>query len=201
MRIRLLLARRLTRLGRWKEAEPYYPQNLQQTLIQYISDIRTGHDASKSDSARAASFADAARIARNQGMQLLGTELDPDFFCYDGSYQYSESPETRGINTGVKLTIPTQDEAARYVASALPHARRYHYKYIAADHAWSAAELMPDDDEKTAALLCEAGSWIKAADPQAADRFYKALVKRCPATKLGKAAVALHWFPDPATVR
>jgi hypothetical protein len=58
---------------------------------------------------------------------------------------------------------------------------------------------MPDGDPKTAALLCEAGGWIKFADPKAADRFYKALVRRCGDTELGKQADKLRWFPKAVT--
>jgi len=54
---------------------------------------------------------------------------------------------------------------------------------------------MPNESEETARVLCEAGSWLKARDPKAADRFYKALVRRCGTTPLGKKAAELKWFP------
>ena len=54
---------------------------------------------------------------------------------------------------------------------------------------------MPDQDDHTAAVLCEAGSWVKFSDPQRADRFYKALVIRCGYTELGTAADRKRWFP------
>jgi branched-subunit amino acid transport protein len=40
-----------------------------------------------------------------------------------------------------------------------------------------------------------AGSWLKNRDPQAADVFYKALVRRCPKTDIGKEADRIRWFP------
>lgn len=78
---------------------------------------------------------------------------------------------------------------------------RFHYRYRAAALAWEAAEQMPDNTEETARVLCTAGTWLKYRDPQAADRFYKALVNRCRQTVLGQEADRLRWFPnlpDPA---
>jgi len=54
---------------------------------------------------------------------------------------------------------------------------------------------MPDNNDETARMLCIAGSWIKGKDPEGADRFYKALVRRCGKTELGKQADKLRWFP------
>ena len=54
---------------------------------------------------------------------------------------------------------------------------------------------MPDNDDETARMLCIAGSWIKARDSETADRFYKAMVRRCGKTDLGKEADKLRWFP------
>ena len=54
---------------------------------------------------------------------------------------------------------------------------------------------MPDNSDDTARALIEAGSWLKARDPKAADRFYKALVRRCGTTDLGRRADQLRWFP------
>lgn len=54
---------------------------------------------------------------------------------------------------------------------------------------------MDDQSDETAAVLCEAGTWLKVRDPKAADRFYKALVRRCGTTDLGRRADQLRWFP------
>jgi hypothetical protein len=73
--------------------------------------------------------------------------------------------------------------------------RRFHYRYRAADLAWEAASLLPSGDEK-AGMLATAGSWIEHSDPQAADRFYKQLVRCCGSTELGREADELRWFPE-----
>ena len=54
---------------------------------------------------------------------------------------------------------------------------------------------MPNDDVHTAAVLCTAGKWLAPDDPVAADRFYKALVRRNRGLPIGEEADALRWFP------
>ena len=61
---------------------------------------------------------------------------------------------------------------------------------------WKCAELLPNNNELKARALCIGGSYIKIEDPQEADKFYKALVRTCGRTKLGKEAYKLHWFPE-----
>jgi len=192
--IRHLLARRLARLGRWKEARDYYPADVRTIFDDYIAAIRSGNNKKLSDSERATAFMKAARLAHDNGMEMLGTELDPDFFCFGGNFG-GDSTNTFPIGDRKKLTAPSDDELARYKANAPDDPRRFHYRYTAAEHAWSAAQLMPDDTDETAVVLNEAGCWLKDRNPKFADRFYKALVRRCPSTALGKAAAAQHWFP------
>ena len=73
-------------------------------------------------------------------------------------------------------------------------AKRFHYRYRAAELAWAAAYLMPNNSDETARILDTAGRWMAARDPQFAERFYQALVIRCGRTALGRAAAAKHWF-------
>ena len=54
---------------------------------------------------------------------------------------------------------------------------------------------MPDNTDETARILCTAGSWLKVSDPNTADLFYKALVRRCRKTAIGAQADAMRWFP------
>ncbi len=73
--------------------------------------------------------------------------------------------------------------------------RRFHYRWQAAALAWEAAQLMPNNTDETARVLCTAGTWLKDRDPEGADQFYKALVRRCRKTALGRQADVLRWFP------
>ncbi|HSZ58798.1 MAG TPA: hypothetical protein VK797_24225 [Tepidisphaeraceae bacterium] len=193
--LRHLLARRLTRIGRWKQARPYFPMELRPVLDQYIGAIRKGHDKTLAASARAESLWQAAQIARWSGMDLLGTELAPDGFENGGSFQNGTVPTARRESKD-ELLPPLADELRRSAQSAPQPARRWHYRYTAADHAWAAALLMPSDTDVLASVLCEAGGWLKGQDPGAADRFYKALVTRCPHTELGRQAGKKKWFPE-----
>lgn len=193
--LRHLLARRLTRTARWKQARPYFPLELRPVLDQYIDAIRKGHDKTIAARARAESLWQAAQIARWSGMDLLGTELSPDGFENGGSFQNGTVPEARR-QTKDEILPPLADELRRSAQSAPQPARRWHYRYTAADHAWAAALLMPSDTDALASVLCEAGGWLKGQDPAAADRFYKAMVTRCPHTELGRQARQKKWFPE-----
>src|ERR1041384_2483637 len=73
--IRHLLARRLTRLSRGIEAREYFPDEWQPHFDRLAQGLLIGHDESKPDAARAAAFWQAARIAREHGLDLLGTEV------------------------------------------------------------------------------------------------------------------------------
>lgn len=88
------------------------------------------------------------------------------------------------------------DEQRRVAAHPVEPEKRHHYRYVAADYGWRAASLMPDGADETALVLATAGSWIKYLDPVAADRFYKALVRRCRNTDLSRRADQRRWFPE-----
>jgi tetratricopeptide (TPR) repeat protein len=200
--IRHLLARRLTRIGRWKEAREFYPPELLDPFDKYIGGIRDGANAKLPKPQRAEALWIAARIARKSGLELLGTEGAPDYFIHGG--QFSDAP---GEDTDEparapkeKLLKASKDELDRYRQSVPEILKRYHYRYVAAGHAWDAAVMMPDQSNHTAEVLCQAGRWLAQRDPKAADRFYKALVLRCGKTSLGQTSQAVHWFPpEPKT--
>jgi len=111
-----------------------------------------------------------------------------------GNYVRKPASGVRGVAGSDELVPSTADERFRLKQNVVPE-RRYHYRYIAVEFAWQAADLLPDEWNETARVLCIAGSWLAAKEPKAADRFYKALVRRCGTTKLGKEADKLRWFP------
>jgi hypothetical protein len=193
-RLRYLLARRLARIGRRKEARPYYPAKWQMRLDAYLQAVRKGHNERLSSQERAAALWKAACIARYEGMELLGTEVEPDWFVYEGHFERARTSDVRSLPSSGELLASSTDEQRRLQQNVVPE-KRFHYRYEAADHAWRAVELMPDQSDQTARVLCIAGSWLKDRDPQAADRFYKTLVRRCGKTQLGREADRLRWFP------
>ncbi len=192
--IRALLARRLMRLDRADEALPYFTKALRDKAIAYQLALCDGHEKKRSASERAELLWKAATIARNDGMELLGTELEPDGVLYGGNFEAGLAAARLHPKTP-SIIAPTADEVKRAEQSALKPALRFHHRYLAADIAWEAIELMPDNDATAAARLCEAGGWIKAQDAKSADRFYKELVTRFAQTDLGAAAAKKHWFP------
>ena len=106
--VRELLARRLVRLGRCQDARPYFLPENQAILDDYISSIRDGYDAHRTADDRAGSLFDAARTARDHGMELMGTELGPDWASYGGDFERDDPAE----RTPAMLSI-SADEARR----------------------------------------------------------------------------------------
>jgi tetratricopeptide (TPR) repeat protein len=198
VRIRYLLARRLSRLGWWDEAWAYYPTKWQSRFDAYTQAVHDGENERLSKEERAAALWKAACIARYEGMELMGTEVEPDWFFYAGSFQRNPASLTRGsaeYAEQARLVSSSADEQQRIEQHVTEPEMRFHYRYKAIDFGWRAAELMPDDSDETARVLCIAGSWLAKLDPQAADRFYKAMVIRCGKTELGREADKLRWFP------
>ncbi|MEO6995806.1 MAG: hypothetical protein ABI273_19530, partial [Lacunisphaera sp.] len=187
-----LLARRLVRAGRIPEANGYFPAKEKALLALYAKDVRDGFNSMLRPKKRAEAFWRAAQLVRAQGMAFMGTELDPDFGIWDGEFAFDQTEDRLKEKSGPFSA--TTEERARLSSLPIP-ARRFSYRYRAADLAWWAAALLPNGSEETATILNTAGGWLKARDPVEANRFYQALVIRCGRTTLGKAATDLHWFP------
>jgi tetratricopeptide (TPR) repeat protein len=193
-RIRHLLARRLARLEQWAEARSFYPQDCLAAFDALESALRRGRDNHAAKAQQASALWAAAGIVRTNGMQLIGTEVGPDWAIHGGDYEFGVDAAGRTNSLALK---PTDDELARADQHGVQPETRFHYRYQAAELAWQAAQRMPDQDKDTARVLWTAGCWLKDRDPQAADRFYKALVIRCGKTPLGRAADEKRWFPPP----
>jgi hypothetical protein len=131
---------------------------------------------------------------RAEGMSLRGTELGPDYAIWHGYYSHGLSLLSR--EQLPDRLRPSSDELVRASLPEIDSGHRFHYRYTAADLAWTASTLMPDDNEVTARVLTEAGGWLKARDPRTANRFYQALVRRCANTPQGEEAARKHWFPS-----
>jgi hypothetical protein len=199
-KIRGLLARRLMRLDRWKEARPYFPPANQAILDSYVAAIRDGHNADRSDDDRADSCLLAARLARIHGSELFEHDSEPSRGGYEtasGRRQYFAitivaSREHPIPNTSLGATPDEINRATRYAPKRYS---RVEISLIAAGHAWSAAALMPDESDETARVLCTAGNWIIANDAKTAAPFYRALIGRCSTTDLGRQAAKINGLP------
>lgn len=207
--MRYLLARRLVRVGRFDEAREFFPEAQRVVFDSYVRDVRTGYDLQQPTRKRAEAFWLAAKVMRKLGMELQGTSLHPDYAMWRGQYEYprtwsrrayagigpsgaSWNPDGPEWKTGV-LFGPPADELRRAVEAKVPK-NRFHYRHRAAELAWLAAALLPNDDDMTALILNTAGRWIAVRDPKQANLFYKTLTLRCPNTVLGKGAAQRSWL-------
>lgn len=194
--IRHLLARRLTRESRGREAQPYFPPEWQEALRPLLTALDAAEDAAAPAAVRAQQLFTAAWIIRTNGLELLGTELAPDWFIYAGQFESSLTWQDRATNNlDARINLATEAELERAARHRTDPDKRFHYRYQAALLGWEAAKLLPDNTDETARILCTAGSWLKTRDPNTADLFYKALVRRCRKTAIGAQADAMRWFP------
>ncbi len=171
--LRALLGRRLLRTGRYAEAVAYFPPMLRDTAAAYA---KARLDAPKQGRIeRAETLFRAARLARESGMELLALELAPDAALFEGSYELTDP------------TLDTQDrdlvgadEAQRVIASRPQPVRRFHYRFVAADLANQAADLVPARSQAFAAILCSATGWLINRDPAQARSYYRRYVDHGP---------------------
>ncbi len=188
--LRALLGRRLVREGRVAESIPYFTDELQPRTRTLAAELGKAADPKLPALDRARAGFRAACITRKGGLTLQATESEPDWAEYGGNYDLGSLTSNRKDQT---IFAPSPDELARIERHQAQPDKRFHYRFRAADIAWQAAQLLPSGDEK-AGVLATAGNWIEKQDPKAADRFYKALVRCCGNTELGRAADAERWF-------
>ena len=210
--LRYLLARRLARENRLKEAREFMPQELLPLLDHYIALDRARRSGRYSGEAGAAIVWRQALIHRHFGAELFSTDGAPDsgarWWSYSAvdfsarnfqkgwSHDWSREPKYEASQKAGELAIPavTADEIRRVGIYSLPGKRRFHYRYAAADLAWEAGNLLPRNHPLLPRLYNTAGQWLSARGPAAADRFYQAMVRRCAKTQEGQAADSSRWF-------
>jgi hypothetical protein len=146
----------------------------------YRNALRRGDDADAYAEDRADALWLAATIAHDYGRRLF----------YRSSSDNSEWRDDRNW----KVLRRRPDEAARFAASEREEMDPNYPTYVAGALAWRAAELLPDEDDQTARILNTAGRWYSTSDKHHADLFYKALVRRCGTTALGRRADRIGWF-------
>src|ERR1041385_1444734 len=98
-------------------------------------------------------------------MELIGTEVAPDWHCYSGD-QAILTGEYRATNAVAVLLRSSTNELRRYAAHAPDPNRRFHYRYQAAGLCWEAAKLLPNNNDLTAYVLWQGGSFLKYLDRQ-----------------------------------
>jgi hypothetical protein len=194
--IRYLVARRLTRAFRGNESREYYPAEWASSFEGLMNALTNAWNDTLPAADRAQAFFEAAWISRTNGMELLGTEVEPDWHVHEGQFDEGVTGTDRANNPKAKVIVANEDELNRNSEHHANPELRFHYRYQAASLAWEASRLMPNNSDETARVLCIAGSWLKYRDPDTADIFYKSLVKRNRRTALGAEADGRRWFPE-----
>ena len=193
--LRYLLGRRLIRAGRLGEAQPYLPAAMESPLGSLRGALLHAEEPGQSADRQAAAYFRAACVTRKQGLELMGTELEPDWFIYEGQYEmeYRDEMQKRAENPHLK---PGPGEVEKTVSNRPEPDKRFHYRYRAAELARKAADLLPDGSGEKARYLATAGTWLKTRDREAARPFLKALLDCCSQTELGQKAQRAKWFPE-----
>ncbi|QWT22550.1 hypothetical protein KPL74_11245 [Bacillus sp. NP157] len=167
--LRYLLGRRLMRAGRYDEAYAYLPASgdkrfgdvdLVAKAKAYAQAVHDG-DSAWTDIGKAEARYQAAVIAREDGMELLGYEQGPDYFDNGGMFQGGSGQSAEKL----KGDYVTAGERQRFKDSIAQPDRRLHYRYLAADRAVSAADLLPPRSQAFAATLCQATHWMLEGPP------------------------------------
>lgn len=168
-RLRRLLARRMMRVGRFDDAYDYFPAGIDRrmavvdiraTARAYVDALHEG-DHGWTDIGKAEARYAAARIAREHGMELLGYEQAPDYAGSSGTSLYGGGQPAETL----KGSYVTERERQRFTESNARPDQRFHYRYVAAEHAAAAADLLPPRSQAFAATLCVATHWVEEGPP------------------------------------
>jgi hypothetical protein len=189
--VRYLLGRRLARAGRLAEARPYLPEELQPYLDDLARSLAAGRDAGRPAAERSRALFRAACLTRYQGMELLGTEVDPDWHLFDGGFGVLPFVVGRSDPKTHQHLLPTADERRRVERSQAVPVKRFHYRYQGMDLALEAAKLLPPGEER-ARLLATAGNWVEGKDPRGARPLYDAIQSCCANTEIARRSRKAH---------
>jgi cellulose synthase operon protein C len=192
-RLRLVLARRLIREGRVKEAVAYFPAAASdatpdkrnataEEARSYLAAVEAARPGWPFDwpwqrAARAEALFRMATLERRRGMQLMGTEGVPDVAALDGDFSYGVGQSSPSGWRKSPSALLGPDEESRFAASAPRPDVRFHYRSIAADRASAAADLLPKRSQAYAATLCWAARFaIDSSNQAKADAIYRRYV-------------------------
>ncbi len=198
---------------RYSEAIPYFQNNpwyadsTMPSLKQLAKQFKTISESVRTTSGidKAEQLFKLSQITRKWGMELTGTELDPDWTLHGGTYSegdweyqtdYSkidriDSTTYSWIDT-IYRQIPisryqfepgfaTAEEYRRLKATQVVPYRRYHYRWVASDQALEAAHLVSPRSQAFAAYCFTAQGYISNLDHEGSQAIYRYYVRSKPA--------------------
>ncbi len=184
--LRDLLGRRLAREGKLAEARAYLADKRRPALDDLARSLAQGRDAARPAAERSQALFRAACLARYQGLDLLGTEIEPDWALFEGSYAVDSFAEKRADPKLHRVLGPSPDERQRVRRNRVEPEKRFHYRYQGMDLALEAAKLLPAGSEERARLLATAGNWVEGMDPKGARPLYDAIQSCCADTETAR---------------
>ena len=185
LRLRLLLARRLLRSGRHTEAlEHFRGTPWEGHARKYTEALQRSAQAPDAVTQAEALYA-AALLARRLGLELMGTEVAPDWGWVDGNYDLSDydsqeesSPREEPFREFMsRLPLLGTLEQQRAESHAPPHPWRFHYRSTAADLAQRGASLLPPRSQAYAMMLCHAARFASRTEPDRRHRLWQTYLK------------------------
>jgi hypothetical protein len=203
--LRNLLGRRLAREGKLADARAYLPEKRRAALDDLARSLAQGNDASRPAADRSKSLFRAACLTRYYGLELLGTEIEPDWALFDAEYAVDPFAAGRENPKMHHYLSPKADERRRVQSHHAEPEKRFHYRYQGMSLALEAAKLLPPGEER-ARLLATAGNWVEGIDPAGARPLYDAIQSCCADTDIARRsrkANAITNVPDacPADTR
>ena len=100
--------------------------------------------------------------------------MAPDYQVFYGQFEfYGPEPTTASV-------IPDAEQQRVLQSAATPEKKRFHYRYLAAELANKAADLLPANSQAFAASLCHANIWLINSDPVLAAQYYRRYLNQGP---------------------
>ncbi len=167
--LRDLLARRLVRDQRFAQSLDYFRDpETRQNVIDYAAILDKAKQRGLPPITQAETWYRAAVLARSRGMEMMGTEGAPDYHFWNGSFDCCIG----------ELRHEVWGEGWLFKESRPRINQRYHYRYIAVEHAERAADLLPPRSQAFAAVLCHATRWMfQSRQEEKAQALYRRYVR------------------------
>ena len=172
--LRSVLARRLARADRLAEAVAFIDDDATRAHVTRLQQLRT--DMATDLAELPGAVRDAARlfaeaeILRATGLEVLGTELAPDWSLLGGAYEpwdeQNVDDDGKALPPQPPQPLSSSDERARITAAQPVPNQRFHYRGKAIAIAEQAAALLPHHSQAFAAIMCRATHYANGHDDE-----------------------------------